>query len=66
MTRIEGLGPTGGPATQEEEEEGLGPMTLELAIELGKTDNEANWDHPQRMQAYRIRMEARRKPMGAS
>jgi hypothetical protein len=49
------------PATREEEEDGLGPMTLELAMELGKTDNEANWDHSQRMQAYRIRMEARKK-----
>lgn len=30
-------------------------MTVEEAIELGKSDNEANWDNPLRLVAYRIR-----------
>jgi hypothetical protein len=34
-------------------------MSLQEAIELGRTDNEANWDSPDRLEAYRIRTEAR-------
>lgn len=31
------------------------PMTMAEAIEIGKTDNEGNWDNPVRLMAYRIR-----------